>query len=334
MKAEEYVADGMSPEEALRAARHQFGNETRMRELSRETWGFAMLDTLLQDVRFGARVLAKNRGFTAVAVLTLALGIGMNTAIFSVVNAVLLRPLPYESPDALVQIWGTQPQLDTAPMSPANFLEWREQNRVFEHLAAYTEQNFHLSGVGEPERIRAARVSADLFELLRVRPALGRAFLAEEDQYGSHRAVIISHALWQRRFGTSPQVVGQTLTLSDQSYVVVGVMAPGFSFPRPTTEAWVPIAFSPGERATRDTNYISVIARLKPGVTLGQARSEMEALARRQQELYPESNTGVGVKVISYKEQVVGDTRPVLLVLLGAVGFVLLIACANVASLL
>ena len=334
MKAEEYVAAGMTHEEALRAARRQFGNETRMQEMSRETWRFAMLDTLLQDVRFGARMLAKHKGFTAVAVLTLALGIGANTAIFSVVNAVLLRPLPYENSHELVQIWGTQPQLDTAPMSPANFLEWREQNRVFERVAAYNGQNFNLSGVDEPERIRAMRVSADLFELLRARPTLGRTFLPEEDQYGGHRVVILSHALWQRRFGADSEILGKTLTLNDQSYVVVGVMPPDFSFPSTTTEMWTPIAFSPGERGTRDTNYISVIARLKPGVTLEQARSEMEALARRQQELYPESNTGVGVKVISYKEQVVGNTRPVLLVLLGAVGFVLLIACANVASLL
>ena len=334
MKAEEYVAAGMTPEEALRAAGRQFGNETRMREMSRETWGFAMLDTLLQDIRFGARALAKHRGFTAVAVLTLALGIGANTAIFSVVNAVLLRPLPYENSHELVQIWGTQPQLDTAPMSPANFLDWREQNRVFEHVAAYTGQNFNLSGVDEPERIRATRVSADLFELLRVRPTLGRAFLPEEDQYGDHRVVILSHALWQRRFGANPAILGKTLTLNDQSYVVVGVMPPDFSFPGTTTEMWTPIAFSPGERGTRNTNYISVIARLKPGVTLEQARSEMEALARRQQEQYPEANTGIGVKLISYKEQVVGNTRPILLLLLGAVGFVLLIACANVANLL
>jgi len=334
MKAEEYVAAGMTPEEALTAARRRFGNETRMREMSRETWGFAMLDTLLQDVRFGARVLARNKGFTAVAVLTLALGIGANTAIFSVVNAVLLRPLPYENSHELVQIWGTQPQLNTAPMSPANFLDWREQNRVFERVAAYTGQNFNLSGVDEPERIRATRVSADLFELLRVRPTLGRAFLAEEDQHGGHRVVILSHALWQRRFGANPEIIGKTLTLNDQSYVVVGVMPPDFSFPRTTTEMWTPIAFSPGERGTRNTNYISVIARLKPGVTLEQARSEMEALARQQQEQYPEANAGIGVKLISYKEQVVGDTRPILLLLLGAVGFVLLIACANVANLL
>jgi putative ABC transport system permease protein len=334
MKAEEYMAAGMAPGKARRAARRRFGNETRLREMSRETWGFVMLETLLKDVRFGARALAKRRGFTAVAVLTLTLGIGMNTAIFSVVNAVLLRPLPYENSHDLVQIWGTQPQLDTAPMSPANFLDWREQNRVFERVAAYTGQNFNLSGVDEPERIRATRVSADLFELLRVRPALGRTFLAEEDQYGNHRVVILSHALWQRRFGANPEILGKTLTLNDQSYVVVGVMPPDFSFPRTTTEMWTPIAFSPGERGTRNTNYISVIARLRPGVTLEQARSEMEGLARRQQEQYPESNTGIGVKLISYKEQVVGATRPVLLLLLGAVGFVLLIACANVANLL
>jgi putative ABC transport system permease protein len=334
MKAEEYAAAGMTHDEALRAARCQFGNETRMREMSRETWGFAMLDTLLQDVRFGARVLARHKGFTFVAVLTLALGIGANTAIFSVVNAVLLRPLPYENSDELVQIWGTQPQLDTAPMSPANFLDWREQNRVFERVAAYNGQNFNLSGVDEPERIRATRVSADLFELLRVRPTLGRAFLPEEDQYGNHRVVILSHGLWQRRFGANPEILGKTLTLNDQSYVVVGVMPPDFSFPRTTTEMWTPIAFSPEERGTRNTNYISVIARLKTGVTLEQARSEMEALARRQQEQYPEANTGIGVKLISYKEQVVGNTRPILLLSLGAVGFVLLIACANVANLL
>jgi putative ABC transport system permease protein len=334
MKAEEYAAAGMSPDEARRAARRQFGNETRLREMSRETWGFVMLETLIQDVRYGARVLAKYKGFTAVAVLTLALGIGMNTAIFSVVNAVLLRPLPYEDSHELVQIWGTLPQLDTAPMSPANFLDWVEQNRVFERIAAYTGQNFNLSGVEEPERIRAMRVSAGLFELLRAQPALGRTFSAEEDQHGGQRVVILSHALWHRRFGADPKVVGQTLTLNDQSYVVVGVMPPTFAFPRATTEMWTPIAFSPGERGTRDTNFLSVIARLKPGVTLEQARSEMGALARRQQEQYPESNTGVDVKVISYKEQIVGDTRPILLLLLGAVGFVLLIACANVASLL
>jgi putative ABC transport system permease protein len=334
MRAEEYLAAGMTPEEARRAARRRFGNETRLRELSRETWGFMMMETLFQDVRFGARMLAKHKGFTAVAVLTLALGIGANTAIFSVVNAVLLKPLPYDNSHELVQIWGTQPQLDTAPMSPANFLDWREQNRVFERVAAYTGQNLNLSGVADPERIRATRVSADLFELLRVRPELGRAFLAEEDQYGGQRVVILSHGLWQRRFGANPEILGRSLTLNDQSYVVVGVMPPDFSFPRTTTEMWTPIAFSPGERGTRNTNYISVLARLKPGVTIEQARSEMEALARRQQEQYQEANTGIGVKLISYKEQVVGNTRPILLLLLGAVGFVLLIACANVANLL
>jgi putative ABC transport system permease protein len=333
-EVEQNLARGMNAEEARLAALRSFGGVERVKEESRDVRGVRFLEELWQDLLYGARVLSKRPGFTLIAVLTLALGIGANTAIFSVVNAVLLRPLPYENSHELVQIWGTHPQLDTAPLSPANFLDWVEQNRVFERIAAYTGQNFNLSGVDEPERIRATRVSAGLFELLRAQPALGRTFLAEEDQYGGHRVVILSHALWHRRFGGDPGVLGQTLTLNDQSYVVVGVMGPEFSFPRATTEMWTPIAFSQGERGTRDTNYISVIARLQPRVTLEQARSEMEALARRQQEQYPKSNTGVGVKVISYKEQIVGDTRPILLLLLGAVGFVLLIACANVANLL
>jgi putative ABC transport system permease protein len=330
----EKVREGVGAAAARRAALLEVGGVEQVKEQVREVRAGAMLETFLRDARYAVRVLAKRPGFVAVAVITLALGIGANTAIFSVVNAVLIRPLPYEGSHELVQIWGTLPQLDIAPMSPANFLEWREQNRGFERIAAYTGQNFNLSGVDEPERIRAARVSADLFELLRARPALGRAFMPEEDQHGSHRVVILSHALWQRRFGGNPGIVGQTLTLNDQSYAVVGVMPPNFSFPRTTTEMWTPIAFSPAERATRDTNYISVIARLKPGVTLEQARSEMEALARRQSEQYPQTNTGVGVKVVSYKEQVVGDARLSLLLSLGAVGFILLIACANVANLM
>jgi predicted permease len=334
MKIEENVARGMAPEEARRAASRQFGNAALLREESREMWGFTSAETLIRDLRYGARALRKNPGFTAVAVLTLALGVGANTAIFSVVNAVLIRPLPYENSHELVQLWGTMPQSDTSPVSPANFLDWRGQNRVFERTAAYTGQSLNLSGAGEPERIRAARVSADLFELLRARPALGRAFLPEEDQHGGHRVVVLSHALWQRRFGGNPAVVGQTLSLSDQSYEVVGVMPPNFSFPRTTTEMWTPIAFSPTERAMRDTNFLSVIARLKPGVTLEQARSEMGVLARGLSGQYPDTNTEVGVKVVSYKEQVVGDARLSLLLLLGAVGFILLIACANVANLL
>jgi putative ABC transport system permease protein len=330
----EKIRGGMDAAAARRAALLEVEGVEQVKERVREVRAGAMLETILQDLRYGLRVLAKNPGFTFVAVLTLALGIGANTAIFSVVNAVLLRPLPYEGSHELVQLWGTLPQLDTAPVSPANFLDWRERNRSFVRIAAYTGQNFNLSGVQEPERIRAARVSADLVELLGARPALGRAFLAEEDQHGSHRVVILSHALWQRRFGGNPGIVGQTLTLNDESYVVVGVMPPDFAFPRAATEMWTPIAFSPAERAMRDTNYLSVIARLKPGVTLEQARSEMGVLARGLSEQYPDTNTEVGVKVISYKEQVVGNARPVLLSLLGTVGFVLLIACANVASLL
>lgn len=292
------------------------------------------MNSLWQDIRFAARMLWKNKGVTVIAIITLALGIGANTAIFSVVNAALLRPLPFENPNELVQIWGTQPQLDTAPMSPANFLDWRNQNRVFERIVAYTSRSFNLSGSGEPERIRATRVTDGLFELLGARPALGRAFLREEDQPGGNKVVILSHALWQRRFNANPEIVGQTLMLSDQAYMVVGVMPPSFAFPNARMEMWTPMAFSPAEQATRDTNFLSVIARLRRGVSLEQARSNMETLARAQQEQYPASNAGIGVKLVSLNDQIIGDARPVLYLLLGAVGFVLLIACANVANLL
>ena len=203
MKAEEYVAAGMTPGEALRAARRQFGNETRMREMSREAWGFAMLDTLLQDVRFGARVLAKHRGFTAVAVLTLALGIGANTAIFSVVNAVLLRPLPFERPDRLVRVYGTSPRRNNfaRPHSYLNFSDLRAQNQTFESMAAYSGSSAALSGADAPEQITGAVASGDIFVVLGTRPLVGRLLTPEDEKPGGSPVVVISHGLWQRRFG-------------------------------------------------------------------------------------------------------------------------------------
>jgi len=288
----------------------------------------------LNDVRYSIRMMLKNRGVTFIAVFALALGIGANTSIFSVVNAVLLRPLPYEKPEQLVQIWGTQPQLDKAPTSPASFLDWRAQNKVFEGMAAYTSRSFNLTGGDAPERIISSRVSSDLFQLLGVRPALGRSFLVEEDQPGSNQVVVISHGLWRRRFGADPNIAGKTIALNDQKFTVVGVMPSGFSFPGARTELWTPIAFSHAERKTRDTNFISVVARLKPGVTLAGAQAEMDGIARQQRQQYPEQYEGIGVKLISLNEQIVGNVQQVLFVLLGVVGFVLLIACANVANLL
>ncbi|MEY2493825.1 MAG: hypothetical protein QOJ45_317 [Verrucomicrobiota bacterium] len=279
-------------------------------------------------------MLAKSPAFSVIAILTLGLAIGANSAIFSVVNAVLLRPLPYPHSEQLVRVFGKQPQLDLAPSSPANFLEWKEENQVFERIGTYVGKGFNLLGGDKPERVIGARVSADLLPLLGAQPALGRLFTKDEDQEGRAQVVILSHDFWRSRFAGDPNTLRQTITLNDKPYTVVGVMPAGFAFPSPRTEVWVPIAFSAAERQTRDTNFINVIARLKPGVSLEQARANMDAVARSQAERYPKTNTGIGVTLVSLQEHIVGDVRPMLVVLLGAVGFVLIIACANVANLL
>jgi putative ABC transport system permease protein len=289
---------------------------------------------MLADLRYALRMLAKSPAFSLIAVLTLGLAIGANTALFSVVNAVLLRPLPYPQSEQLVRVFGTQPTLDEAPTSPANFLEWKEENQVFERIGTWNGQGFNLLGGDKPERVIGARVSADLLQLLRVQPALGRLFTNDEDQEGRGQVVVLSYDFWRSRFAGDPNTLRQTITLNDQSYTVIGVMPKGFAFPSARTQAWVPVAFNAAERKTRDTNFIDVVARLKPGVSIEQARANMDAVARSQAERYPQSNTGIGVKVVSLHEHIVGDVRPMLIVLLGAVAFVLLIACANIANLL
>jgi putative ABC transport system permease protein len=289
---------------------------------------------MMADLRYALRMLAKSPAFSLIAILTLGLAIGANSAIFSVVNAVLLRPLPYPHSEQLVRVFGKQPQLDLAPSSPANFLEWRGENQVFERIGTYVGKGFNLLGGDKPERVIGARVSADLLPLLGVQPALGRLFTNDEDQEGRAEIVILSHDFWRSRFAGDPNTTGQTITLNDKPYTIVGVMPAGFAFPDTRTQVWVPMAFSATERQTRDTNYIAVIARLKPGVLLEQARANMDAVARSQAERYPRTNFGVGVTVRSLQEHIVGDVRPMLVVLLGAVAFVLLIACANVANLL
>lgn len=294
-----------------------------------------MITDLWQDLRYGLRMLAKNPGFTTVAVVALALGIGANSAIFSVVNAVLLRPLPYKNPDALVMMWDEQTHLgfpkDTP--SPANFLDWREQNTVFEGMVAMGQSSYNLTGAGEPERFDGRRVSANLFSLLGVEPQLGRAFTADEDKPGS-RVVILSHRMWQSRFGSDATIIGRALNLNGEAYTVVGVMPHGFQFPAKRDQLWVPIAFSAEEASQRGSHYLEVLARMKPGVTLQQARAEMSTIAARLEKQYPEQNMRVGIVVTPLHEEVVGNIKPALLILLGAVGFVLLIACANVANLL
>src|SRR6476660_5883504 len=293
---------------------------------------------LTQDVRYALRVMAKNPAFTIIAVIALALGIGANSAIFSVVDAVLLRPLPFKHPEQLVMLWenAAHQGFPKNTPSPANFLDWQKQAQSFTGIAAMAERSFNLTGVGEPERLEGRRVSANLFELLGVPAMLGRTFVPEDDKPGT-RVVLLSHSLWQRRFGSDPAVIGRALTLNGESYTVVGVMPrlvqlPGYE--NVNDQLWVPIAFPSEEAAQRGNHFLEVIARMKPGVTLTQAQAEMETIAARLEQQYPDYNMRIGAVVVPLHEQVVGDIKPALLVLLGAVGFVLLIACANVANLL
>ena len=302
-----------------------------------ETKGNMFAD-LAQDLRYGLRTLLKNPGFTIVAVSALALGIGANSAIFSVVNAVLLRPLPFKTPEQLVMVWENATHLGfpkNTP-SPPNFLDWQRQNTVFTGMAAMAESSFNLTGVGEPERLDGRRVSANLFDLLRVPALLGRTFVPADDRSDAH-VVLLSYSLWQRRFGSDPSIIGGEVTLNGESYTVIGVMPRGVHLPgygNWSDKLWVPIAFSDQEKTERGNHFLDVIARIKSGITLKQAQAEMETIAARLAKEYPKYNTRIGATVTPLHEELVGDIKPVLLVLLGAVGFVLLIACANVANLL
>ena len=284
------------------------------------------------DLRHGVRVLVKNPGFTAVAVLALALGIGANSAIFSVVNAVLLRPLPFKDADRLVMLWESEPQLKKAPVLSRNFLDWKEQNQVFDHIAAYADANFTLVHDESPERVKSARVSSTLFDLLNVAPVIGRTFRPEEDVPGSNRVVIIGHNFWRNRFGANPSIVGQALLLNGENFTVVGVLPADFHFIEPT-ELWVPIALT-RENSNQQVRDLKVFARIKPGISFERAQAEMNALVRNTQQQYPDISGQVDVKLVALQDELVGDVRLSLLVLFGAVGFVLLIACANVANLL
>jgi len=294
------------------------------------------MGTFLQDLRYGGRVLRKNPGFTFIAVITLALGIGANTAIFSVVNAVLLRPLPYEQPDRLVYLSERHPKYLEMSISYPDFADWRGQNHVFENIGVVNYRDYNLTGRGEPERLRTGQASADLFSALRVQPKLGRLFSNEEDRVGAAAVVVLSHELWQRRFGGDPQILDQALTLNDRPYTVIGVMQPDFTFSR-RTELWVPVgqlADQPSIKTRDNHPGPRGVARLKEGVSLEQARAELDAIAAQLEQQYPDSNKGVGARIIPLLENYVSDVRRALWILLGAVGLVLLIACANVANLM
>jgi predicted permease len=300
------------------------------------------MGALLQDLRYGVRMLTKSPGFTVIAVIALALGIGANTAIFSVVNAILLRSLPYKDPEQLVLINHNYPKLNLkASVSAPGYVHYRDTAQSFSHVAAITGWNVNLTGDGEPERLQGMSVTSNLFAMLGAEAAHGRVLLPQENQVGSNRVVVLSDALWHRRFGGDPGIVGKTITLNGESYAVVGVMPRGFQFGRELgqlVDLWSPIAWTPEQLSPDNmTNeYLAALARLKPGVTITQAQAEMDSIAAnlRAQYMPGSDNSMWGLALESFNELVVGDIRPALLVLLGAVALVLLIACANVANLM
>jgi putative ABC transport system permease protein len=302
------------------------------------------MNTLFQDLQYGLRMLAKHKSVTAVALLTLALGIGANTAIFSVVNAVLLNPLPYRNPDRLVALWENVPEHGRWRASPANFFDWKKQNTVFEDVAAFGQGSSALTGDGEPEQLTGGRVSAGYFGVVGVEPIVGRSFAPEEYEPDKGQVIILGYSLWQRRFGGDRNIINRNITLDGASYTVVGVMPPGIypvspqtagrlAFDEQNQNFWIPMSFTAGWASVRSAHVLGVVARLKPGVTIEQAQTEMDTIGARLAQEYP-ANRGEGIIVSPFMNEVVGNVRPALFTLLGAVGLVLLIACANVAGLL
>ena len=350
-KINELVASGLSREEATRAARREFGNATLLEERSREVWQWPSLESLFADVRFALRMLRKSRGFTAVAILTLALGIGASTAVFSLVDAVLLKPLPFPHAERIVFPWrlpkrGLNLGFDTYPWGRVDFLFFSRESKAFEALGAFLSDSFDLTGSGEPVRVDGLRASAGFFPALGVSPALGRTFTDQEDRPGNEHEVVLGDALWRQRFGADPRILGRAIDLNGAPYTVIGVMPRGFAFPRanempnvftfaPQVQLWVPLALD--RRSTsipNEPDELAILGRIKPGITLAQAQADMNIMGK---ELESNRRNGQGwfnSNVTPLTRQAAGDTRQPLLLILAAVGVVLLIACSNVASLL
>jgi putative ABC transport system permease protein len=343
------IAAGMSPEEAALNASRRFGNLQKVREECRELRGASLGETFLQDVRFGLRQLRRNPAFSAVAVVTLALGIGANTAIFSVVNAILLKPLPYRNPGRIVMLWTDNASANLGfhelPPAPPDLLHWRKDAASFEQITAFRSRQADLSGEGDLERVGGVQVTANFFSLLGVAPFLGRAFSTDEEQPGNDKVVVISHGLWQRRFGGDTNLAGKFITVNRQRRAVIGVMPSGFHFPRgaempaaydllPQTDVWQPLAED--SRYWQDDDHRDFIAmgRLRQGISTAAADAEIRTISERLAAEYPLTHAGWTTHLRPLAMQVAGKTRPALLLLLGAVAFVLLIACANVANLL
>ena len=329
---EENSARGMTPEEARYAALRALGGVEQIKEECRDMRRTKLIENLFQDLHFGWRMLAKNPGFAAVSVLTLALGIGANTLIFSVVNAAILHPLPFRQPRRLVTLWATSPTVGfsgTGTLTDPDYMEWRKQNHVFSEIAAFRGQPANLTGAGEPVRLTGTTISASLWRALEVNPALGRGFAPEEETAGHNRAALLSDRVWRSRFGADPRVVGRPIDLDGESYTVIGVMPPGFGFPD-ETDVWTPLTLaSDAHNAT-----LQIVARLKPGVSIERARSDVDLIEKRL-ERRPQrpGDWEWNITLVPLNYVMASDVRTPLLVLLGAVGFVLLIACANVANL-
>ncbi|MBO0722982.1 MAG: ABC transporter permease, partial [Blastocatellia bacterium] len=334
------IEEGMDAREARREALRGFGGFEQKKEECRDELGFRLIEELRQDLRYGMRMMRKAPAFTLIAVMTLALGIGANAAIFSIVNGVLLRPLPYKEPQKLVVITAPIRQDPGRPLNDVEFVELRNHNQIFEGVTAFLPHSVNLTGRGEPELLGGIVASANLFTLLGVEPQLGRTFLPEEEKLGNERAVIISDRLWKRRFGSDPKIIGKTMTLNEEPHTIVGVMPPGFQYPRKgegdlwngwfsnEIDVYLPFSFTSEQLKNHHTSVV-VIGRLKPQLSIERARAEMTALAGRLN--FGRDKT---IRLMGMQQSVVGEVRLALLVLLGAVGFVLLIACTNVANLL
>lgn len=333
----ENEAAGMSPEEARWAARREFGGEAQYRESCRDTWRPALITNLLSNIAHAARSLRRSPGFTAVTLITLALGIGLNTSMFSILHSVFLRTLPYPEGDRLVRVYRTTPQGDGNPHSPANYLDLREQNAVFNHVAAFQFANFNLSENDQPaERLRGMLVAPDFFPLLGVAPAHGRVFTTDEGEPGGGDVIVLSHELWSSRFAADTEILGRDIRLNGKAVTVVGIMPPGFNDPMlfGRIDAWRPLVFTDGQRTTRRSSWLAVIARLEPKVSFTQAQTAMDTLATRLATDWPDVNAQMGLRLspLSHGSPIEPDGQITSFVF-GLAGAVLLIACTNLANL-
>ena len=338
MAAQDRTGRGEKPEQARGAARRELGNVGLIKDVTREMWGGASVERLIQDLRFGMRMLVKSPGFAAVAILTLALGIGANTALFSVVNGVLFKPLPYPHPEQLVWLAESKPNFATGSISFPNFRDWQKDNHTFSGMAVYRSYNFNILGLGDAEQVRARFITSDFFSVLGVNPVVGRTFASGEDDIGRSPIVMISETVWKRKFNSSPDVLGKNINLDGTGYTIVGVTPASFDFSGlfRDVDVYTPLGQWTNPLLPNRGAGLGVhgVGRLKPDVTIDQARADMARISSNLAAAYPDTNKGIGAALRPLRQTMVGDVRLVLLVLLAAVGFVLLIACVNVANLM